>query len=230
MACIGIATISYPSLSVHLRADYSTGISETRTLVLADGSKVELAADSAIKIDMAGARRHVTLLAGEAFFDVVHDETRPFVVGAGGVDVTDLGTAFNVQLSSRETSVELAHGSAAVSMGPSQTGDVVLVPGEMVVVDHQTGRMAKSAIAQEDIAAWREGKLFVNDVTIGSVIEQLQRYHGAWITLPDTALAAQKVTGLYDLRDPDRALRALVQPYGGKVRKISPYVRLVSRF
>lgn len=225
-----LLALNYPSLTLRLRADYMTATAESRTVKLADGTTVELAAGSAIKVDVTGGQRRVTLLAGEAFFDVTHDSARPFVVAAGGVDVTDLGTAFNVQLSSTETSVELARGAAGVSLDTHNANDVVLAPGEMVVVDRKTGRMEKSAIAQADIAAWRDGRLFVNDVTVASVIEQLQRYDAAWITVPDTVLASQRVTGLYDLRNPERALRALVEPYGGTVHEVSPYMRIVGRF
>lgn len=228
-ACL-LLVLNYSPIVARLQADYTTGTGESKTVKLADGTTVELAADSAIKVDVTGRHRRVVLLAGEAFFDVTHDSARPFVVAAGGVDVTDLGTAFNVQLSSADTSVALAHGSAAVSLERRQANDLVLAPGEMVVVDRKTGQMDKSAIAQADIATWRDGKLFVNDVTIAAVIEQLQRYHPAWITLPDRTLASQKVTGLYDLRHPDRALRALVEPYGGTVHNVSPYVRIVARF
>ena len=99
----------------------------------------------------------------------------------------------------------------------------------MLVVDRKSGAMTKSDIAPEDIGAWREGRLFVSDATIGAVVEQIQRYHAAWIAVPDVTLAQQTVTGLYDLRDPDRALRALVQPYGGKVHEVSRFARIVSR-
>jgi transmembrane sensor len=228
-ACVVIA-LNYPALSVRLQADYATGTAETRTVHLIDGTSVELAADSAIKIDMAKGERRVTLLAGEAFFDVTHDAARPFVVAAAGVDVIDLGTAFNVQLSATGTSVELSRGSVSVALPKKATNEMVLVPGEAVVVDRSTGAMQKSTIAHDDIAAWRDGKLFVNDVPIATVIEQLQRYHRAWITIPDRDLGQQKVTGLYDLRHPDRALRALVEPYGGTVRTVAPYVRLITRF
>lgn len=228
-ACVVIA-LNYPALSVRMQADYATGTAETRTVHLIDGTSVELAADSAIKIDMAKGERRVTLLAGEAFFDVTHDAARPFVVAAAGVDVIDLGTAFNVQLSAAGTSVELSRGSVSVALPEKAAKEMVLVPGEAVMVDRSTGAMQKSAIAQDDIAAWRDGKLFVNDVPIATVIEQLQRYHQAWITIPDRDLGRQKVTGLYDLRHPDRALRALVEPYGGTVRTVAPYVRLITRF
>lgn len=225
-----VLILAAPPLILRFQADHMTATGESRVVTLADGSTVTLGAHSAIATALAGERRHVTLLSGEAFFEVTPDASRPFVVAAGGVDVTVLGTAFNVALSSDTTAVELAHGSVRVA--PGQAGGqpgATLTPGETVVVDRGTGAMQKETIALDDIAAWRNGQIFVNDATIGSVVERLRRYHRAWISVPDAALAAQRVTGLYDLRDPDRALRALVQPYGGQVHEISPYLRVVSR-
>lgn len=227
-AAIGIfLLLAAPSIMLRMTADYVTAAGENRTITLADGTAVTLGADSAIASDFAGRERRVKLLSGEAFFDVPHDAARPFVVEAGGVGVSVLGTAFNVQMTTDAATVELERGSVQVAY---QDGNTVLSPGQMVAVDRRTGLMARSAIAREDIAAWRSGHIFINDATIGSVVEQLQRYHSAWIKVPDGRLAAQRVTGLYDLRDPDRALRAIVQPYGGQVREISPYLRVLSRF
>ena len=126
--------------------------------------------------------------------------------------------------------MELARGAVGVSFDAAQgASPAVLAPGQMLVVDRKSGAMVRSDIAPEDIGAWREGRLFVNDATIGAVVEQIQRYHAAWIAVPDITLAQQTVTGLYDLRDPDRALRALVQPHGGKVHEVSRFARIVSR-
>ncbi|WP_412065645.1 FecR family protein [Rhizobium sp. SYY.PMSO] len=222
---------NYPAIRLRMEADYVTEVAESRTIKLSDGTTIELAAESAIKADVSGATRRVTLLRGEAYFDVYHDSSRPFVVDAGGIDVRVLGTAFNVQLSSASTSVELARGAVGISLEQAGPSDAMkLAPGEMVIVDRKSGKMLKSAIALEDIASWRDGRLFVNDATIGSVVEQLQRYNPAWIAIPDSSLATQRVTGLYDLRNPDRALRALVEPYGGNVREVSRFARVISRF
>lgn len=220
-----------PAIMLRLEADYVTATAESREITLEDGSVVTLGADSAVAARMDHNMRRIILLSGEAFFEVTPDSSRPFVVASGGVDVTAFGTAFNVQLSTVATTVELARGSVGVSWDRAALhDDTSLSPGEMVVVDRHTGAMVKNSIAQHDVAAWRNGRLFVNDATIGSVVEQLRRYHPAWISLPDYRLAARRVTGLYDLRDPDRALRALVQPYEGHVREISPYLRVVSGF
>lgn len=226
-----LVILAVPTITLRMQADYVTATAENRVVNLEDGSVVTLGADSAIAARITATDRRIALLSGEAYFEVARDPSRPFVVGAGGVDVTALGTAFNVQLSHAATTVELSKGSVGVDWEQSPRRDgTVLAPGEMVVVNRRTGEMTKSAIAQDDIAAWRGGRLFVNDATIGSVVEQLQRYHTAWIKVPDGQLAAEHVTGLYDLHEPDRALRALVEPYGGQVRSLSPYLRVLSRY
>jgi transmembrane sensor len=68
----------------------------------------------------------------------------------------------------------------------------------------------------------------VTDQPLGDVVALIQRQHPAWIMLPEGHLAALRVTGLYDLSDPDKALMALVAPFGLRVRAASPYLRVVS--
>jgi transmembrane sensor len=72
--------------------------------------------------------------------------------------------------------------------------------------------------------------MFVNDVTVASAAERLQRYHPAWISVPDLTLASRRVTGLYDLKNPDAALEAMVKPFGGKVHAVTSYGRVLTRF
>lgn len=229
IAAVGLfAFIAGPDLLLRLEADHMTRTGESRVVQLDDGSTITLGADSAIAAHMEGPVRRITLLSGEALFDVAHDPNRPFEVDAGGVAVRVLGTVFDVRLSSTGTMVELARGAVSVT---SDTGssDTRLTPGETALVNRRTGAVEMGQISPQDIATWREGRLFVNDAPIGAVVEQLQRYHPAWIRVMDSSLADERVTGLYDLSDPDRALRALVQPYGGQVRTISPYLRLLTR-
>ncbi|MCR6498143.1 FecR family protein [Shinella sp. CPCC 101442] len=218
-----------PALLLRLQADVMTATGESRLVTLADGTEVNLSGGSAIGVDITAEGRRVRLLAGEAFFDVAHDAARPFTVKAGGAKVVVLGTAFDVALDPSSTTVQLARGVVGLSgaVASSVTG---MAPGDMATVDHDTGEILHETVPVGEIGAWRNGLLFVNDVAVESVVARLQRYHPAWISLPDRALARQRVTGLYDLRDPDRALRALVQPLGGKVRTVSDYLRVVSRF
>lgn len=230
LAAAVLLVLAAPALMIWLQADFRTGTGESRVVTLADGSAVNLSADSAIDVDLTPEGRHVRLLAGQAFFDVAHDGRRPFTVNAGNAKVVVLGTAFDVALDDAATTVQLARGVVGISGEGAARGVAEMAPGDMATVDGETGRISHATVSLEEIGAWRNGLLFVNDVTIDSVVARLRRYHPAWISVPDRALGRQRVTGLYDLRDPDRALKALVQPYGGKVRSVSAYARIVTRF
>ncbi|WP_332304244.1 FecR family protein [Rhizobium sp. GR12] len=222
-----LAVLFVPALFVRIEAEYQTSTAENRTITLEDGSRVQLAAASALSTDFANGRRSVRVLKGEAFFDVVPDSARPFVVEAKNVTVQVLGTAFDVDLTDGVTQVALAHGSVEASFRNAPPAR--LVPGEVLVVD-ASGAIRKESVAIEDIGGWRNGELYVVDATIGSVVEQIQRYHPAWLTMADKTLAEQRVTGFYNLRDPDRALEALVEPYHGKVHAIAGAARIITRF
>ncbi len=226
-ASLCLAALFVPAFLVRFEADYQTSTAESRTITLEDGSRVQLAAASALSTDFTNGRRNVKVLKGEAFFDVVPDQTRPFVVEAKNLTVQVLGTSFDVDLTDGVTQVALAHGSVEASFrkGPPTR----LAPGEMLIVD-ASGAIRKETVSVEDIGVWRNGELYVVDATIGSVVEQIQRYHPAWLTMADKRLAEQRVTGFYDLRDPDRALEALVEPYKGKVHMVGRSARIITRF
>lgn len=227
-ACLLLVAIA-PALLMRASADLRTETAELRTFVLEDGSSVELGARSAIDIDFTAGQRRVALLSGEAFFDVKPDPARPFVVSAEDVDVTVLGTAFDIRLRQDATSIELVHGAVRLAVaGDRQT--YTMAPGDAVSVAHDDGRVTRTRLAPEDMAGWRKGRLFVENASIASVVEEIRRYHPSWISIASNDLADRRVTGLYDLSNPDRALEALVTPYGGKVHHVSPYLRVIAAF
>lgn len=228
MAALFFAFVT-PSVLLRLQADYRTSAGELRQLTLADGSTVHLGAESAIGIRYTPERRVVTLLAGEAFFEIVPMRGRAFVVDADGLDVTVTGTAFDVRLVERSLSVDVRDGTVGVRyQRASPALDTTLGAGDRVTVDRETGAVARERIEPSAVASWRDGQLFVDNVTVSQVVDELRRYQKGWIVIADDRLAAQRVTGLYDLRDPGRALRALVQPSGGNVREITPFLHVLS--
>ncbi|MEB2847347.1 DUF4974 domain-containing protein [Rhizobiales bacterium RZME27] len=228
-ACLIVMTVA-PSFLTQYQADFTTATAEIRRVTLADGSTIDLGASSAIAVDFSPIGRHVRLLSGEAFFDVRPDATRPFTVNAGGeLDITVVGTAFDVNLTPQRASVQLAHG--VIDLSSFATGTrMELKPGDFVSLDRSNGQLSRTSVSIDAIAAWRDGKLFVQDVPISTVVAELQRYHASWITIASGELGARRITGLYDLSDPDRALDALVSPYGAKVHHVSPYLRVLSFF
>jgi transmembrane sensor len=229
LAAVLLLAILAPSLLLRLKADHWTAAGEVRHVTLTDGSTVHLGPESAIDVDYASGRRRIALLAGEAFFEVAANPGRPFVVDAAGLDVTVVGTAFDIRVSPGALAVGVRNGTVAVRYARASPAlDAKLEGGDRVTVDRATGVAVRDRIAPDDVASWRDGRLFVDNATVAEVVEQLRQYQDGWIIVADDSLAARRVTGLYDLHDTGRALRALVRPVGGEVREITPYVRILS--
>jgi transmembrane sensor len=205
------------------RGDYHTATGETRQVTLADGSLVTLDSGTALDVAYDTGQRTVRLLSGQAFFEVAPDARRPFTVSAAGITVTVVGTAFDVGLTDQTVQVTVQHGKV-------QVGDAALLsPGEAVRIDRGTGHAERHGIGPADVAAWRNGQLVLDGISVGDAVERLRRYHRGLILLNDGTLAASKVTGVYDLTDPVSALAAIVRPHGGTVTRITPYLLIIGR-
>ncbi|WP_341704916.1 FecR domain-containing protein [Ferrovibrio sp.] len=225
-ACLAIAIL--PQAWRTLEADYSTDTAEMKTINLPDGSTINLGADSAIAVDLANRTRIVQLLGGRAFFDIAKDETRPFVVQAGDVSVTVLGTAFDVGLGREEISVAVKRGLVGVRYDSGDIqADERVSPGTQLTINRRTGSVISQAFPASEVGTWIDGKLFVENAPISEVLEELRRYHRGVIILADD-IGARRVTGFYNLQAPDQAIGAMLLPVGGKVRTITPYLTLIS--
>ena len=221
-ACL--AFIAGPGLLIRLQADVQTETAESRVLGLPDGSQVTIAAGSAVAIDMAGKDRKVTLLNGEAFFQVTPDPSRPFRVVAGDVETSVVGTSFNVRRDAEGVAVSVEEGRVAVSAASKSellgTGDAVWMSWR--------GEALRSNVPPQLVATWRQGQLILHDRPIGEAVNQLRRYYDGAIVVAGRALSARSVTGAYNLHDPEDALRGMARAHGAKVRRISPWLIVMS--
>ncbi|MDG6401515.1 FecR family protein [Pseudomonas quasicaspiana] len=217
---VGVAWLNNPDW----QADYHTGTGETRVVQLSDGSQLTLAARSAVDVDYSGNTRHITLLSGEALFDVAHDARRPFQVDASNVVIRVLGTSFDVARSETGTKVEVREGAVGVSANGSPYR---LGAGQRLWFDALQGSVQQTAIAPDEVATWVSGQQFFENATVQEVVEQLRKYQRGWIVIGDDALGQKRVTGLYDLRDTQRALQALAKPIGGTLVRYSPLLTVL---
>jgi transmembrane sensor len=101
-----------------VRGIYSTGVGEQRSITLADGSTVELNARSRVRVQFTDEERRVSLLQGEALFQVGRDVARPFVVLSEGTRVRAVGTQFDVNQTRIGTTVTVVEGRVTVLSGP----------------------------------------------------------------------------------------------------------------
>lgn len=217
-----------PSGYLAYQSDYRTAQGEQRTVELADGSRVRLDGASAIAVAYAAGQREVRLLAGQAFFEVTADETRPFTVQARDLRITVTGTAFNVSIRPTQLAVAVQHGSVRVTDGSTTLAEA-LGQGERLRWRSDTHALTRDSLPVAQIATWQQGQLVVKDARIADVLDELRPYLPGQLTLRDAQLGEQRVTGVYDLRDPDAALRAVIQPYQGEVRTWTPWLRVIGR-
>ncbi|WP_206244080.1 FecR family protein [Novosphingobium terrae] len=216
-------------LPLMLQADYRTDMGARQSIVLADGSQVTLDRDSAIAVDYAPAERHVTLLKGRAWFDVAHNAARPFKVAAADVTVRVTGTAFDVDRGDHGVDVALARGSVTASWTVSGSTQVRhLIPGQRLMVDGTSHQGRLQPIPVSSVAAWRRDRLLADGITLQRAVDELSRSFGGRILVIGANLQQQRVTGAYDTSDPAQALSLLVQPFGGHVRHITPWLLIVS--
>ena len=217
-----------PALSLWMRSDFQTATAETRSLSLDDGSLIVMGAESAVARDFSGGRREVALLRGEAWFQVAHDAARPFIVTAGDMTITVTGTAFDVAMTDRTVAVALARGSVAVERPGTTPLEKTLEPGQRLAIDRQDGAVLITDVDPVLMGGWRSGRLIVHGARLADVVDAVDRYHPGTITLIGRSVADRRVTGVFDLANPEKALRSLVSPYGVSVRKVTPWNTVVS--
>ena len=190
---------------------FQTRIGEQLRVELEDGSVVILNTRSRIEVDLSPRRRLVTLLRGEAFFEVA-PESRPFTVSAGDAAVTALGTAFGVYLDGEVSRVTVAEGVVRVTeLNPPATrpADVEILRENEAVAGGRGGIEQSFATDPAAALAWREGRLVADGMTLRALARELSRYHPRPILLAEPGLAHITVSGVFELDNLSAILLAL---------------------
>lgn len=164
-------------------------------VTLADGSRVVLSPGGRLTVRFKARARDVSLDAGDAFFEVAHDKSRPFEVAASGRTLRVLGTRFNVAAGRRLT-VSLVEGSLRVSQPGAAS--VLLRPGERYVGSPQGGGVAEAGDVKSD-AAWTDGRVVLADASLGQAAERLSRASGRRVQLTDPSLTGLRLSGSLDI-------------------------------
>lgn len=182
----------------------ATSGAEQRTLVLEDGSCVELNARTRLHTDFRYGRRVVRLEQGEAFFAVAKDAAHPFRVetSAGTVRVT--GTQFGVRLVTGACAeVTLCEGAVLATPARPSRADaaLALAPGQQATLsDGEAFRRTLSAAQLEHALAWRTGRVEFDGDALGEAVRRFAAFHGVTITVAP-AVASLRLGGSYQLAE-----------------------------
>lgn len=174
---------------------------EMKSVTLADGSIVQLHANSSISYpkDFTG-RREITL-EGEAFFEVAHDKEHPFTVHTGKLSTQALGTSFNIRHLKEDstTRVALATGAVRVSQQGSKMVQqlTVLEPGQELVYNKRGATYQVADFDRESVLGWKGGVLYFKSASLAEVVQELERWYGVEVEVQGAEANSSKADWRY---------------------------------
>lgn len=213
-----------PPLSARMIA---TGVGALDSLRLPDGTRIVLGPLSSVRIAKGyGTTSREVEVSGDAYFEVVHDSSRPFVAHALHATVQDLGTKFAVRTdAAKGVAVSVSEGSVSLQgtnqnrggVGGGTSRAIVLKPGERGVV-LPDGQTVKERAAPDDMA-WLRRQLVFREAPLPEVAASLHRWYGIELRVPDTSLATRHLTATFSGEPPERVLEVLRLVLGADIER-----------
>ncbi len=159
-------------------------------LTLSDGTKVWLNSGSSIRYPVAfkGKKRKVEM-TGEVYFEVKHDEDKPFKVWVNGEVIEDIGTHFNVNAYADEPAMRTTLLEGAVKVRKR-----ILKPGEQAVLENGKMKVLEN-INTDNIVAWKNGYFAFNDATLAMVMRKLARWYDIEVVYREGVDSEQRFSG-----------------------------------
>ena len=217
-------------------SEISTRNGSRTDIILPDGTKVWLNAGSKLTYDknFGEAIRNVNL-TGEAYFDVVHNAEKPFVIHTSAMDIKVLGTEFNVKSYPDESTTEasLIRGSIEVTLKDKRAEKIVMKPNEKLVVsnelknDFKTLIPSKKSLKPSDPiislghlnyfsldstileTSWVNNRLIFEDESFEQVATRMSRWYGVDFEFGDADIQKLRFTGNFKNESVEDALKAM---------------------
>lgn len=201
---------------------YSTPVGGHKVITLTDGSQIELNTDTVIRTEFRASRRQVSLLKGEAYFQVQHDAARPFVVLAADHRVTDLGTKFLVRNEAGRVQVSLIEGKAELQSANEgiQQHSVILTPGDVAVASANSLNVSRIPSKElHDELGWRRGVVVFSHITLAHAATEFNRYNATKIVIADAEAGDHVIGATLPAHDVDAFADVAREIFGLHIRK-----------
>jgi transmembrane sensor len=216
--------LSFDDVTTRLRADHYTEIGERKVVTLEDGTRAQLDSSSSIALHYGLGERRVTLLSGEAWFEVAPDAARPFVVEAGGGSVIALGTVFDVALRGAGARVTVNEHRVLVASGGAS---VVVEEGQQSSYEQRSGVQTPAVVDVDSETAWRRGKLIVSKQPLRDVLAAIGRYQHGYIYCMDAAACARRVSGVFGVDDAMQSVNEIEASLSLRAIHLTKYVTVL---
>jgi ferric-dicitrate binding protein FerR (iron transport regulator) len=182
-------------------------------IFLPDGSEVWLNAESSISYpEQFSSNQREIYLEGEAFFKVIKDHERPFVVKSGNVFTTVLGTSFNVRAFKDESKICIALKTGKVKVEINQESDnktLFLEPGDGLFYNKLNHQTQIEEFDEEQLLSWRDGIIVFKNADLDEIISTLSRWYGVKFTVKNYHSEKWTYKGSFDNEILDNVLKSI---------------------
>jgi transmembrane sensor len=181
-----------------------TQASEWRSVPLSDGSSITAAPNTKLHHDFDDDQRFISLEEGRVMFRVAKDQSRPFLVQAGGVIIRATGTQFGVESDDESVTVTMREGTVVVK--PAQDSEakfeeLSLGINQQLVVT-RVGSPTVMQVDAERVTQWAQGTVLLSDGnTVGDAVAQFNDFNEVKIDV-DEQTGARQMRGRFDAIDP----------------------------
>lgn len=185
------------------------------SIKLPDGTLAHLNAGSSLMYPSAFDKdKREVFLSGEGYFEVVHNPGKPFIVKTNDLNITAIGTIFNVSAYPADNIIEtvLVEGKVILADNSSLPlkKDYTLNPNELATFDRQSQKTITKDIDVSQYVAWHEGYLNFQSTDLSRIVLRLERYYNIKVILSNPMLGTRSITGKLVLKeDKDRVLEVL---------------------
>lgn len=199
----------------------ATGVGVRDSLRLPDGTKVVIGPLSSVKaIAGYGSGSREVEVRGDAYFEVVHDSSKPFTVYVGNATVRDVGTKFAVTSNdSGDIGVSVSEGAVSLAQGRSPKPEAVLKAGDQGTVERDGKVIARRGAASDDDMAWVSGRLVFREAPLSEVASSVRRWYGIDLQIADPSLANRHITATFSGEPPERVLEVLRLALGADIER-----------
>lgn len=205
---IGGSSIKQQDLTKHIIVPHN----ENRVISLSDGSTIILSPGSMLNYPPSfdGMKKREVFLDGQAFFDIHHNPSIPFIVHTGNLETMVLGTAFNIKAISGEAEITVTVKRGKVKVTDKEKISDIITPNQQIIYNKERVSSDTKTIDSESYLDWKAADLLFDNLTIAEASQLLEERYKVNITITDLSVSTQRFTASFPKNETlEQALKSI---------------------
>ncbi|WP_460275919.1 FecR family protein [Celeribacter sp. ULVN23_4] len=220
-----LSSWAVPEMRLRMGADHLTTTAELLPIDMPDGSAMILGPDSAIAVSSTRDMREIRLLRGMGWFEITKDVDRPFYLDMGDGNFARMaGATFEISRDAGMLNLAVAQNSVELTGGSGH----VVEAGHWVRVDQRSSLFEEGERDPSFAGAWKNGVIVAEAEPMEALVARISRWIPGRVIVAAPSIAQARISGVFDVSDPFRALEAAVRPTDAQVRRVPGLLTVIS--